>query len=296
MKYMLLGEENKMKIVLKIVSIILVLSFILGNISYAFNNTLQITSKDLETKEIITKKIETNEKRRSRVSLSTEPYIPNEVIMPFKVQGEDEREKITWTDKFPYRAISYIESYWPDNSITQGTAFIFNKNVALTAGHCVYDKERGGWAKGITIWPGKRGEYNPFGTAKATRLHTATGYIENGIFALDWGVIELDKEIGNTTGWFGLTYKEGSVAGEFVSIAGYPASDTYFQYKASGTIESCSDDFMAYQIDTSGGQSGSPIYMNNTQVIGIHTRGQGDANFGPRITRTLFDFCKSFIH
>lgn len=60
-----------------------------------------------------------------------------------------------------------------------------------------------------------------------------------------------------------------------IKISGYPAEiagkTTYAQYEMSGTISSYTAYRYYYTIDTSGGQSGSPILDKNNVAIGIHT-------------------------
>jgi V8-like Glu-specific endopeptidase len=73
----------------------------------------------------------------------------------------------------------------------------------------------------------------------------------------------------------------------------------------SGTVSSTFTYTFRYAVDTSIGQSGSPVYKYSSthgyQVVGIHTYGAKflgsivfQNNFATRITSNLFDFFASF--
>ena len=62
----------------------------------------------------------------------------------------------------------------------------------------------------------------------------------------------------------------------------------------AGKSEDSQPNKLCYSHDTFGGQSGSPIYLSNNTVIGIHTNGVSrfglcpKRNAGTRITQGLF--------
>ena len=62
-----------------------------------------------------------------------------------------------------------------------------------------------------------------------------------------------------------------------VTICGYPGDrdQGIFQYKMRDAIRKRDGRFF-YQIDTFGGQSGSPVLQNNELAIGIHNYGGCD--------------------
>lgn len=54
---------------------------------------------------------------------------------------------------------------------------------------------------------------------------------------------------------------------------------------------------MYYKMDSTGGQSGSPIYKANNgnyYVIGIHTRGSSSRNIGRYIDKEVYDFINKY--
>lgn len=216
------------------------------------------------------------------------------------VIGSDGRKKVSNTKAYPYSAICYIEIDWPDGSTGLGTAWMIYSDIAITAGHCVYSSEHGGWAEKIKLWPGKDGFglwNNPYGTTETTTLHAASQWTESEDGEHDWAVLELEDDIGNKTGWFGLGWTSADLTGTNVTISGYPGEHRYYQYEMSDKITRCSTNKLFYNvIDTSEGQSGSPIYTSDNIAYGIHCHGVNgnNENSGTRITEWRFNYFKSF--
>ncbi len=297
--------------------------FILLFVSFLFNFNVNIfaTSKtengiievtSISQADIVSKNMEsgtekyyaiTDNNHTDNYSSVTNSYIPNSVnilstnISITSIIGDDNRTKVNDTTIFPYSAILYIEISFPDGYNAIGTAFMYGPDEAITAGHCVYSKEHGGFAKSITVWPGKHGFglwNNPYGTAKSTSLHTSVQWSTNEDTNYDWGVIELDSSIGNKCGYMSITSTSSNLAGTNAIITGYPGEYKYYQYTSRGNINSSNDYLLFYSIDTTSGQSGSPIYYSSNNIVfGIHTTGHGgnSDNHGTRITQKLYDFC-----
>lgn len=215
--------------------------------------------------------------------------------------GEDNRVRVDNTKMMPYSAICYIEIEWSDGSTSLGTAFMIYDDLALTAGHCVYSSENGGWATNINVWPGKDGYgfwNNPYGTTESTYLRTASEWVSTEDEEYDWALIELEEPIGNETGWFGIGWSASDLTGTDVTISGYPGEHRYYQYKMSDEITRCTTNKLYYDvIDTTGGQSGSPIYTSGNIVYGIHCYGYIDEpeNSGTRITEWRYNYFCSFM-
>lgn len=191
-------------------------------------------------------------------------------------------------------------------------------NAVATAGHCVYmrDKPEGDFFVGnATIIPAHNTGTNPmpFGVAHATYFHCGGGWAHSGNLSDDWGIIELDTNIGNQTGWLGLQYRSSYASGTTARANGYPGEvegqtntsytgyhDLYFRM---GTVMSSSRENILESTNMyiSSGDSGGPcfIYSNDTgyTAIGITSHhGVGDeitgditsANFR-MIDKSLFE-------
>lgn len=282
--------------------------------SYTFEgNNANYISKNLATDE--EKYYNVNNNNAYSLSNVTEGsssgYIPDDCsfgnisddgygIEPTNIIGSDGRSRVTNTTSFPYSAICYLETKWKDGTTTIGTAWMYWKDIAITAGHCVYSSDRGGWAKSVTIWPGRNGSTTPYGSAYAKVMHTSTAWTNSSNANYDYGLLELNKNIGTSTGYFGMHWTSSSLNGKSINVAGYPGSSIKIRqlWKMNGKVASCNANKVYYSIDTEGGQSGSPVYWYNStygyQGIAIHAYGGSSNNSGTRITQSLFDFFTSF--
>ncbi|MDR2090232.1 MAG: trypsin-like peptidase domain-containing protein [Clostridiales bacterium] len=259
---------------------------------------------------------ETQENSLSYIEKNNGGFIPEGVsisdsgMILQSIFGSDERTRINPTTSYPHSAVCFIKMTFPDGSVFRGTAWMYWNNIAITAGHCVYNEECGGWATSIQVIPGANETTTnaivaPFGSAMAINFWTSQAFINNQDTDYDYGVLVLDSDIGYSTGWFGTHTQGSSLVGETVTITGYPGEYTRQMWEMSGKIKTNSSYLLRYEIDTTSGQSGSPIYRYSStygyQCLGIHTTGGGSyliiffkRNHGTRITSSLYDFFASF--
>lgn len=106
--------------------------------------------------------------------VSTPAWQP-ETASTFSIIGSDDRVNVNNSKAYPNACTGQILITWRNGSQSYGTAFIVGKNKALTAGHCIYDASKGGFARSIRMWPGRsltstQSLYNPFGYADAANL------------------------------------------------------------------------------------------------------------------------------
>ena len=97
----------------------------------------------------------------------------------------------------------------------------------------------------------------------------------------DWGYIIVGEPVGYTQGWLGF----GTIAQPHtVTVSGYPTGGNYKMYKGTGQAEPnpYNNMLVKHTVDTTEGQSGSPIYDADQIVWGIHVLGKVDFN-GDRI-------------
>lgn len=207
------------------------------------------------------------------------------------IGGSDERTKITNTTSSPYYGIAYLSITMEDGGTFRGTGFMISPNTMLTAGHCL--KSSTTKAKSVTVYPGRSGSTKPL-TAKMTKYYTDTKYTGSQA-EWDYGIIVLDSNVGNTTGWFGLHGTSGSSIGTSnIKVTGYPADlPGNYMWTCGGTVSNITTNRFRHTADTAGGESGSPTYYYNStygnQAVGIHTHG---GNYSRRITATLVNWLK----
>lgn len=223
---------------------------------------------------------------------------------PRSVIGTDSRTRVTNTTAYPWRTVTKLFVTFPKSNSPSGcSGTLIAAQYVLTAGHCVYNKASGGYAKKIEVIPGLSGTYKPYGSAYAKKIRAYTAWTSSQNSNYDFALITLDRPIGNSTGWLGYT-TYSSVNGITGNIAGYPGDKggTYLYYH-SGRISSSTSYRLYYQIDTYGGQSGSGIYyidsQNNRYIFGVHTTGVTPSspsyNSGTRIDAEKYNYITSAI-
>lgn len=227
--------------------------------------------------------------------------------------------------------VNLIAENAPQNRIA-GTRFLgpyctafkmINQYTAITAAHCVYDRSNKQWYERQDWWFGAGATNNP-GGAKRNPLPPGCyqrtvpgGWIDFGGVANDYAIIRFSTA-GNdgpwcplsdyNSGWLGYRSTGGGV--EFdVRVQGYPAPPpaqdapssswaypTLWRHERAGGGWTNSVTYptrVFYDVDTSGGQSGSPVRDTSlNQIRGIHSgytwlAPDGFRNEGRRITSDL---------
>lgn len=210
--------------------------------------------------------------------------------------GVDERVRVTNTTAWPYRAIALLEIY-TDWTIGMCTGTFIGPNVLLTAAHCLYDTEYNEWVNDIRVVPGKNGPAEPFGSQWAWAFWTPSAWRSSGDPDWDFGLVVMpNASLGNNVGWLRVaSLRTQTLASStfYPAIVGYPGSaippETMWGAIKPSFVE-VDPLVLFYDIDTSGGQSGSAIFSANTaspyfgDVVGIHGGGiPGVINSGARV-------------
>lgn len=205
-----------------------------------------------------------------------------------------------------------------DSKFFRGTGFLIGRNLMMTAAHCVYSDVS------IEDYGYEDNRYNPkfaqqidcfFGINGSSDLSQGENYqyyargkvisIEYSYYLdeatnQDWAIIELDRNIGDTIGWFDVVPNWYNTTSEVVSF-GYPADDNSYYYMKETRGHMFDKNKFKYfnDLDTLGGHSGSPhlVSINDQlKVIGVHTTGHGTYNGGTIINSHIYAFLDSFYN
>lgn len=219
----------------------------------------------------------------------------------------DDRVQIVSTKTWPWSVQGVLLSTFPNGKTVLGSGTIVNRHHVLTAAHNIYRSKLGGWAIGCKFIPGynvsngiTESDKTPFGEADAARLISVKGWTEENKKEYDYGMIILDREIGEYTGWFGVAYVTKNILLQHVvNISGYPASHGGCSlYTHHEKITSVSDQQVGYPVDTSVGQSGAAVwvykspYVSHPCAVGVHNYGDVQLykeNISTRINEEIFD-------
>ncbi len=225
----------------------------------------------------------------------------------------DRRKQILETDLLPWRMLCSLDIVSQNGLGYVGTGWFVAPRTLITAGHCVYDPvELGGWARMITVMPGRNGDSTSLGIADSSRFSTTDRWIEHQDADYDYAAIHLSEDLGQAVGSFGIgTLPDAELQNRLLNISGYPVSpgNGKFQYFHANRVKAVTARRVFYDIDTMGGQSGSPVwtYLDGSSdpvVVGIHAYGVGgvpaglnvEANSGPRILPEVLEIIREWIN
>lgn len=202
---------------------------------------------------------------------------------PRSVIGTDDRTQVTETRASPYRRTGQI-TFTSNAKSYICTGWLISPNAVVTAGHCLADD-----SSDITFSPGRNGENNPFGTYQATEVWYDKNF---GTEGRDWGLIKLDRPVGDVVGWYAIEPVDGkNLVGRDAHIIGYPGDKPYgTMWQDTNAISRQEPRNLHYSTDTAGGQSGSAVTSTNDDIAhGIHVTGDGTFNGATALTAELFN-------
>jgi V8-like Glu-specific endopeptidase len=185
------------------------------------------------------------------------------------------------------------------------TGWMISPDVMLTAGHCFASSTSQILSFKVPL-SNSSGVVQPSHPDDQYPTIPSTAKFLNGGIGADWSISRVGPN-SNTTlrpgDAYGMWYTLGSVpsstSGQSIRVTGYgttssPVSPTWNQVQKThtGPLYGITSTALRYQTDTTGGNSGSPLYHTNTgYVIGIHTHGgcstsSTSYNSGTRIDRS----------
>lgn len=211
--------------------------------------------------------------------------------------GADERKRVHETDKYPWRTICQLHIFSRTGEQFVGTGWLIGPRTIVTAGHCLYMAELGGWADRIEVTPARNGNDRPFSSISTTKFHTVRGWTTDGRPEHDYGVIWLPEDQAlPEVGTFGYAiFETPALVGGYVNLAGYPADKddgTTLWWSARRSL-AVDCDVLHYEADTAAGQSGAPVWRldpisGRRVAVGIHTNGARTGNSAVRINHHVF--------
>lgn len=194
------------------------------------------------------------------------------------------------TAAYPFRINAKAAMRYVQNGQTHWrtcSAAMLDAEVALLAGHCVYNRTFMAYPEEIFIIPGWDGQgahgppdsvLNPYGWARGDYYIVATDWVIDGNFQFDMGAVILTRAAGMLTGWFGRAWDQPCIdtLNRDYSNRSFPDDVCYdgkLMYKWGGRFDSCpSGNLLQVNFDgdppaccntTHNGMSGSNAYYES---------------------------------
>ncbi len=210
--------------------------------------------------------------------------------------GTDDRVRINTTTVFPWRAICALRITAKDGTRWIGTGWLVSPRTVITAGHCVYMHDHGGWARNIEVIPGMNDAARPYGSGSSNNLRSVQGWTQSKNRDFDYGAIILppNSRLGDRTGYFGYSVRNDAfLLSSTLNLSGYPGDKGgNQQWYMARRPRLVSSRVIYYDIDTMGGQSGAPVWIKigtTRYCVGIHTNGASSGNSATRIVTPVFN-------
>lgn len=142
--------------------------------------------------------------------------------------GGGEPSQVEDTTVYPFSSVVLLVMEYDGFYSQCSGAFVLDDHLILTAGHCIYQHETGGYPKRIWVIPGQDGAGQPFGSIAADNWATNEAWIDYEDYYHDWAVVEVEP-FAKETGWLGAVVENDDswYLGRTFFTAGYPADQGY---------------------------------------------------------------------
>ena len=214
------------------------------------------------------------------------PMTPNSVI------GADTRYQILNPTLAPWiRSPLILYERGGLNYMCSG--WLIGTYAVATAAHCLY--QSGQYSTNFQVVFGVNG-YSAVAACTVDHTSFPPIWASSQHPDDDWGVIKINCNAGAVFGEFGYVIPTVGPGGGGYAVTGYPADKTsssagYTMWEDQGPILTVNSKRVFYNMDTFGGQSGGPVWRNETGCgicsSAIHAYGVGGgsaSNSGTRIT------------
>ena len=190
----------------------------------------------------------------------------------------------------------------------RGSGFVVGSHTIATAAHCVYNSEY----ECTPLYDILLFDTNGNVTLHATPVECHISSIYATHHELDYALITVEEDLSDYACFnLGTVSNSENAYHQSVSVTGFPGKvnettvndfDNHTMYTGSGVINRTDNKHLFYNADTSGGNSGGPVYVTESingnlflTVIAIHTNGTDYTgnNSGIRIDTNIIHFFKN---
>lgn len=193
------------------------------------------------------------------------------------------------TTQYPYTAVGLLANG------CSGT--LIGKRFVLTAAYCIFNPQSKQWDQNLDFYPAVNGKDKiPFAGAKYKNAWVTKGFAEQGNWDLAFGLVELESDVGDQTGWFGFGHVPQFPRNP--AMTGYPAGVPDFtMWETTCPVKAADKSFIAYNCPLKkplDGMAGAAIWIvdkqsNGPMLIALHGGPlKGSDLWGQRINEEAF--------
>lgn len=186
-----------------------------------------------------------------------------------RIIGENTLRPIAYLQKALWvaRSVAYLEIHQDDGSWS-GTGFMLSRNLLLTNNHVIPSRET---AHDCIV----RFNYQ-LDAASNPEIYQDYKVVSDGIFQtnqhLDYTLLEIDKSPGDQWGFLSIARKLPGV-NQRVSIIQHPHGLPKTISLQNNFVKYVGDKIIQYVTSTEPGSSGSPVFNDDWNVVGLHHAG-----------------------
>lgn len=163
------------------------------------------------------------------------------------------------------------ERFYEQPSLPNCTASVIGKDLVLTAGHCI--SENTCHAMRFISDYVMDGPTNPIRTYPEKIFNCKKVLYDNDTFGSDIAIVQIDREFPLSA--LSLTEQSLTLQDEILAV-GFP-SGLPMKSSGPGPIRSITDNIIIAELETYGGNSGSPVFnKNSNKIAGLLVGGEDD--------------------
>ncbi|BBD88892.1 trypsin-like serine peptidase [Staphylococcus caprae] len=191
---------------------------------------------------------------------------------PSVILPNNNRHQISNTQEGHYAPVSFVKIY-NDNGdlVASGSGIVVGENEILTNKHIVDAAHNN--PDNLGVAPSSKSESEmPNGEFKGQEIKKYPGNGDLSILKVQPN--EDNKKIGDVVTPAKISSNSNTQTDQDITVTGYPGDKPLAtMWESKGKILSINGNQMTYDLSTYGGNSGSPVFNENNEVIGIHYGG-----------------------
>jgi V8-like Glu-specific endopeptidase len=202
--------------------------------------------------------------------LAAEEWREDDAFEPLtyeKVIGLNNLLRIAWLSRGLELAAPVCRIVAPAGS---GSGFLIANDLLLTNHHVLPDEQSAAASSAEFNY-----QVNWAGDLEPVRRYTLDSAHFRTSEALDYTMVRVKDSPGDLFGFVDLTKRGQPAVNDFVSIIQHPQGGTKQICFTDNKVSAVFGDLLQYSTDTEPGSSGSPVFNQAWEIVGLHHRGGG---------------------